>query len=253
MLAFLACLVATQVPVGQPPRLRTVLPNGASVIVERMPGAKTLSVELFSSSRGTEETPLTNGLRHLLEHLIARGPKGDIDERLETAGGFLQAETLREAMTFKLSLPPGQLSFGLKVIEQLMQMPVITTDAIQHEALIIAQEAALRSNASIFSAAAWSQSYGERGLDVVGNLDVIRNATPEMLAKIHQVQFSGPNLSIAVVGDVELDPGHISLRGDPWQSATGHGYQIRPSSWSGWHNLSDSRRASSCSPGAGLA
>jgi len=205
MLPILACLVAIQVPIEQPPRLRTVLDNGAAVIVEKIPGAKTLSVQFFASSRGTEETPISNGLRHLLEHLVAKGPKGDLDDRLETAGGFLQAETQRETMQFKLTLPAGQLALGLSSVAQLMQMPVVTPEMIQHEAKIIGQEEALREDTGKLSIAAWTQAFGDKGLDVMGNLDVIQNATPTMLEKIHRTQFSGPNLAIVVVGDVDLD------------------------------------------------
>jgi predicted Zn-dependent peptidase len=205
MLAFIACLLATQVPIDQPSRLRTILPNGAAIVVENVPGAKSLSVQLFVSSRGTEETPITNGLRHLLEHIIARGPKGDLDQRLETAGGFLTAETSRDAMIFRLNLPPGQLGLGIKCVEELMHMPVVTPEMIQHEALILEQEAALKDDESKFSAAAWTQAYGDKGLDPLGNLDVIRNATPPMLDGIHRIQFVASNLVLAVAGDVDID------------------------------------------------
>ena len=205
MLALFACLVATQVPIEQPPRLRTILDNGAAILVEKSPGAKTLSLDFFASSRGAEETAATNGTRHLLEHLIARGPKGDIDLRLETAGGFLQAETLRDAMEFKITLPAGQLPLAMRVVAELMQMPVVTTESIQHEALIIDQEMALRENSSRLAAAAWTTSFGDKGLDVVGTPDVIRNITPAMLDKVHREQFAGPNIAIAVVGDLDLD------------------------------------------------
>jgi predicted Zn-dependent peptidase len=205
MLALFACLVATQVPIEQPPRLRTILDNGAAILVEKVPGAKTLSLDFFASSRGAEESAATNGVRHLLEHLIARGPKGDIDVRLETAGGFLQAETLRDAMEFKITLPAGQLPLGMRIVAELMQMPVVTPESIQHEALIIEQEMALRENSSKLAAAAWMTSFGDKGLDVVGTLDVIRNTTPAMLEKVHREQFSGPNIAITAVGDLDLD------------------------------------------------
>jgi predicted Zn-dependent peptidase len=205
MLPILAFLAMIQVPIEQPPRLRTVLDNGAKILVERVPNAKSLVVDLFASSRGTEESPINNGLRHLLEHLIAKGPKGDLDLKLETAGGFLRAETQRDEMQFKLTLPPGQLALGLQIVAQLMQMPVVSSEIIQREGQVIAQEAALQDDPSRLSVAAWTQTYGDKGLDVLGNLDVIRNATPAMLEKIHRVQFSGSNLAITVVGDVELD------------------------------------------------
>ena len=205
MLALIACFAAVQVQIDQPPRLRTVFSNGASVLVEKAPASKSLILELLISSRGTEESPVTNGLRHLLEHLSARGPKGELDAQVETAGGFLSADTFRDAMRFKLSLPPGQLSFGLKVMEKLMQMPQVTPESIKLEADIIAQEAALAEDPAHLSAAAWTHAFGDQCADVIGNDDVMRNATPEMLSKLHHSEFVGPNLALVVVGDVDLD------------------------------------------------
>src|SRR5688500_7954220 len=98
MLSLLAPLCLLQVPIQQPPRLRTVLPSGAIVLVERMPAATSLSVQLFASARAVPESKQTHGWRHLLEHLVARGPKGDIDARLESQGAFMRARTLRDAM-----------------------------------------------------------------------------------------------------------------------------------------------------------
>ena len=85
MLACLACILALQVPVDQPPRLRTVFQNGAVSIVERMPGAKTIAVQLFASSRGTEETPISNGLRHLLEQIRVRALQVRLTPELQEA------------------------------------------------------------------------------------------------------------------------------------------------------------------------
>jgi len=205
MLALIACLAAIQIPIDQPPRLRTILPNGAAITVERMPGAKSLAMQLVISSRGTEESPITNGLRHLLEHIIAKGPKGNIDLRLEKEGGFLTAETTRDAMAFRLSLPIGKLEMGAKILKELTQLPPVTTDSIRQESLILEQEFSLLESSSKISATAWQQLYGDKGLDPNGNLDVIRNATPAMLATLHKVQFTGGNLVISVAGDVDLD------------------------------------------------
>src|SRR5579862_2564739 len=97
MLVLLACSIALQAPTGQPERLRTILDNGAVVEVERDRTAKRLAIQLLVSSRSTPDTPTTYGYRHLLEHLEAPGRDVTLDKRLETRGGFLTAETLRDA------------------------------------------------------------------------------------------------------------------------------------------------------------
>jgi len=81
MLSFAAGLALLFSPPQQPPRLRTLLDNGAVVLVEPVPSA-TISVQLFASSKYAPETAASHGYRHLLEHLIARGD-GTLDRRLE--------------------------------------------------------------------------------------------------------------------------------------------------------------------------
>ncbi len=205
MLPLIACLLATQVPVGQPPRLRTSLSNGAIVQVERMPNANSLSVQLFVASRNTPETPATNGRRHLLEHLVARGTHGDLDQRLESVGAFLNAHTLRDATQFEVTLPAGQLKLGLAALQETMHMPEVTQDVIKHEAIVLGQESALREPEDKLSAAAWSAAYGDDGLDAFGNLDVIRSTTPADLVELHRRMYIGSNLVISIAGDVDLD------------------------------------------------
>lgn len=203
---------ALQVPVDQPPRLRTVLPNGATILVERVPGAKSLVVDLFASSRDSEDRSATHGRRHLLEHLAALGHDGNLDQRLETAGGFLRARTLRECMTFEMTLPPDGLKAGLAAIREIATPSPADDVEIAREARLIEQEAALRDDSGRASEAAWRQAYGERGLDPVGNLEVIRATKTADLTKLHTSTFAARNLTVVVMGDVDLDQATNAVR-----------------------------------------
>jgi hypothetical protein len=164
-----------------------------------------LSVQLFVAARSTPETPATNGRRHLLEHILARGTKGDLDQKLETAGAFLNAHTLRDATAFEVTVAPDQLELGLNAIEETMHMSKVSVEEIQHEAVILGQEAALRSPEDRLASEAWAAAYGSQGLDAFGNLDVIRNTTPADLVDLHHRMYIGSNLVISIAGDVDLD------------------------------------------------
>jgi hypothetical protein len=140
-----------------------------------------------------------------LEHLLAKGTKGDLDLRLETAGGFLNAHTLRDATQFEITLPPDKLKLGLDALTETMQMRPIGADEIKREANVIAQEAALREPEDRMAGAAWMEAYGEDGLDAFGDLDVIQHATQSELAEIHHKMYVGSNLVVSVAGDVDVD------------------------------------------------
>lgn len=205
MLPFLALALGQLPEIQQPPRLRTILPNGATVLVERVPGAKTVWARLFLSSRGEEDTPATHGWRHLLEHLVATGRDGRIDERLEREGAFLRAQTQRDAIEFGVDAPAGKLELALDALSEMLRLRPITSEEIAREAGIIAQEGALMEVPTRLSAAAWAVAYGPWGLAPFGDVEAVRRATPSALATLHRRLCSGPNLVLVVSGDVDLD------------------------------------------------
>lgn len=205
MLALLCAAATAQELVGQPPRLRTLLPNGATVLVEKIPGARSLAIGLYASARSAPDTPATHGYRHLLEHLIAIGKDGDLDEKLESAGGFLRARTLRETMAFEITLPAGGLKVGLDATRDILAAQVKSPEVVSREAKIMAEEGALRDPAARASEIAWRRVYGDAGLDPFGALSVMGAATPAAIEKVRKATFVASNLVLVIGGDVDLD------------------------------------------------
>jgi len=157
------------------------------------------------SARGAEETPANHGQRHLLEHLVAVGRDGNLDQRLEREGAFLTAQTLRDATEFAVDAPVGKLDLALGALGEMLRLRPLTADDIAKEARIMRQEGALLEVPARLSAAAWEVSYGLRGLAPFGDLDAIRRATPASIAALHRRLCAGPNLVVVVAGDVDLD------------------------------------------------
>lgn len=202
----LFALLAVQLPeIIQPPRLRTILPNGATILVERVPGAKTVWTRLFLSAKGAEDTAANHGQRHLLEHLVAVGRDGRIDERLEREGAILRAQTHRDAIEFAVDAPAEKLSLALGALGEMLRLRPIASEDIVREAGIIRQEGALMEVPTRLSAAAWHVAYGPWGLAPFGDVDAIRRATPASIASLHRRLCAGPNLVVVIVGDVDLD------------------------------------------------
>lgn len=188
----------------EPPRLRTLCKNGAAILVERMADEPVISVQLWASARNVKETPDTHGWRHLLEHLVAKGPKRDIDKRLESLGCYLRANTYRDAMQFEVVVGPNQLKLALSTLQELMQPLKVEQGDIDKEVGILRQEKATYDDSSRLAAGAWMQAYGEAGLDAFGNLDVMTKATPETLRELHRKHFYPENLTLTIVGPVDI-------------------------------------------------
>ncbi len=205
MFPLLALALAQLPAIQQPPRLRTILPNGATVLVEHVPGATKVWTRLFLSARGAGDTPANHGQRHLLEHLMAVGLDGRIDERLEREGALLRAQTFRDATEIDVDAPSGRLDLALGALGEMLRLRPLTQEDINREAGIILQEGALLEVPARLSSAAWKVAYGDAGLDAYGDIAAIRNATPASVSDLHRRLCAGPNLVIVVAGDVDLD------------------------------------------------
>ena len=206
LLAGAALSALAQAPPDEsPPRLRTIFPNGAVLLVENMPQAKTLSVQFFAASRRMPDTADNHGYRHLVEHLALKGPHKDLDLQLERQGIFFLGHTLRDAMQIEFQCAPGQVSAVQDAIGQIMQPLSVTAEDIAHEILIMKQEKALESDPNRLSIAAWFEAYGEQGLDPFGDLDVMAKATPDKLRAYQAELFSANNLVMVISGPVDVD------------------------------------------------
>ena len=188
----------------EPDRLRTICRNGSAVIVEKMPDEPTISVQLWASARSVPETAKTHGWRHLLEHLMARGPKGDVDRRLESQGAFLRAQTYRDAMVFEVNVSPRQLDLAIVTILDVLKPIQSTPEDISKELATMAQEFATYDDASRLGRGAWQQAFGDAGLDPIGTLSAMKAASPENLKDLQRRHFYPENLVLSIAGPVDL-------------------------------------------------
>ena len=187
------------------PRLRVLLPSGAIAFVESMPGSKYFCLQLFASSRGARDTAETHGWRHLLEHLLTKGPDKDLEARLEAQGIFLTAETHRDATHFTLVGPPEKVDLAIGAARELLQPLRTSEKEIEKEVRILSQEIALTPTSKKLSQALWLVAFGMDGLDPVGNAEAMTKATAASLELMRRRHFAPQNLVLSLAGPVEVD------------------------------------------------
>jgi len=191
---------------AEPPRLRTQLPNRATILVERLPAADYVSVQLWINSASFSDRFSTHGYRHLLEHFQAKGFDNRLDYRLESKGMLLDAETTRDAIKFGIRCQPSQVRLAIQAIGDVLRPRLVSKTDIEIESNIIREELALRAAFSQLSADAWLKAFGESGLDPYGNPDVLSKADPTDLQNTWVEMTSPENLALVVAGNVEIDP-----------------------------------------------
>lgn len=185
------------------PAVKRELPNGALLWAEEVPQSNQVSLQLWASSVGCEETDQTNGLRHLAEHLLARGKDGSVDLRLESVGGYLRARTFRDAMQFEINVPAKHLPLAVQVIREIVETRDFDEADIAREVNAVSQEIALTDDIQKLSRTAWTAAYGKNGLDPQGDLEVISKATPATMKSLIGKIFNPIHMAVVVSGPIK--------------------------------------------------
>lgn len=136
-------------PGGRPPSggagwgeaSRRVLASGLSVVTARAPGLHSAMIALYVRVGSRHETAPTNGVSHLLEHMLFRGSEGwpdtvAMNAAVEAAGGNLNGLTARDHCCFYTPIDPGGLGTGLAVLGDLVRRPLLRDLEVEREIIL---------------------------------------------------------------------------------------------------------------------
>jgi predicted Zn-dependent peptidase len=122
----------------------TRLPNGLTVAIDPMPGARSAAIGLYAGVGSRSEPDGKGGLAHMLEHMVFKGARGRdaraIAEAIEDVGGSLNAWTARDQTVFHARTLPADVGLGLELIADLVRDPRIDPDELEREKQVILSE-----------------------------------------------------------------------------------------------------------------
>ena len=123
-----------------------ILSSGLKVVCDPAPGLRTLAVAVTAEGGARHEDVARSGWSHLLEHMVFKGAGGrsarDLIERIESAGGTLNAGTGQERTTFHARVLSGDLELALQTISDLVFRPTLDPAELEREKDVVAQEIA---------------------------------------------------------------------------------------------------------------
>ncbi len=206
----LATLCSFLVLAQSPEVISKELPNGSKLRVERVAGTKQVMVALYAAASSLPGDAGTPGTRHLLEHLIAKGPDRLLDVKLESAGLSLTATTERDGTNFVIMGPSDQAVMAVESLRELLAPVQVGEEELAIELKIIDQEGVFRNQFARFLDSAWLGLF-DPGIDsVYGNLEALVQLKPADLKTAGQALMGSGGLAVFVKGDI--DPGVTSLR-----------------------------------------
>ncbi len=133
-------------------RHATALSNGVRLLVGRAPHAGTCSVGVFVRWGSVNESPRTNGIGHVLEHMAFKGtvveaPQGrqvrdarQVNLEAERLGAEVNAHTDKDHTAFYMRGLPQHAGRMLRMLAEIVLHPSLPAEELERERQVLLQE-----------------------------------------------------------------------------------------------------------------
>src|ERR1700749_410133 len=123
---------------------RTVLPNGLTILTERMENARSVAMGVWVRAGSRHEIAELNGISHFVEHMVFKGTETRTAQRIarevDAIGGNLDAFTGKETVCFNIKVLDENVPEGLDLLSDLVLHPTFTPEDIVREQGVILEE-----------------------------------------------------------------------------------------------------------------
>ena len=192
------------------PTKRTVLKNGLTVLTERLPGFKTLSIGIWVRAGTRHEKPREAGISHFLEHMVFKGTEkrtsAEITREVERVGGEFNAFTTREFTCFHITLLNRDLELGMEILSDILMGSTFDAEEFEREKKVILQEIAMVEEApeEVAQDLYYELLYGKHGLgrSILGTENSVRKMKRADLLRYFRKHYRPDNMIVSVAGDV---------------------------------------------------
>ena len=123
---------------------QTVLENGVRIFTERVPGVRSISMNVMVACGSRHAEARESGLAHLCEHLLFQGTTGrtavQIARQMDSAGGDVGAFTARDYTCYYASVLDDYCFHALDLLGDVLLNSVFPEHALEREKRVIANE-----------------------------------------------------------------------------------------------------------------
>lgn len=190
-----------------------MLPNGVTLLVDSCSHFRSFAYTICLLGGSRDETPHSNGLTHLLEHLlfkrsVSKGPE-QIAATIDELGGEINAFTDTDALSLHGVVPRARADSLLDFFSELLIEPNFLLRDLELEKDIIRQEILEAGDNPTdlayqeFNRKFWADS--SLGYPTFGTLDNLESFTLDDVKRQFADSLVGSRVLMAVSGDVQLE------------------------------------------------
>ena len=208
---------------------RTVLPNGLTVLSERMPGVRSVAFGAWVRAASLHEPREKMGVSHLLEHMVFKGtPRRSAKQialELEALGGSLDAYTSREHTVYQARVLDEHLEVAADVIGDFVFAPLLRKSDLELERKVVLEEIGMVDDTpddlvyELHSEVLWGGH--PYGYSILGTRDSVSSLRTSDLEALHERAYHPGQLIVAASGNVDHDALLEILERTGWAARAG--------------------------------
>ena len=190
---------------------REVLPNGLTVITEKMDHIRSVSMGIWLKAGSRNEEPEVNGISHFVEHMVFKGTTHrtaeDIAREVDSVGGHMDAFTGKEMVCFNIKVLDEHLPIAVDVLSDMVLHPTFDASDIVRERGVILEEIKMDEDSpdSLVHEIFTQNFYKDHplGKPILGTKETVRKFEGASVQKYYESKFVPENLVISAAGNLE--------------------------------------------------
>lgn len=191
--------------------LETRLPNGLTILTDRMHGVRSATLGFFFRVGSRNEPDELNGISHFIEHTVFKGTSRrtslEIAIEQDRLGGNLDAFTTHEETGFAIKVIDDQLPAAFDLIADMLTDPRFDAADLESEQRVIIEEMKMTDDSpEEFLGEVFYREFfpgHPLGMSIAGTPDTVRSFSRELTRKYHEEKFNAANLIIASAGNID--------------------------------------------------
>lgn len=191
--------------------IETKLDNGVTVLYEKVPGVKVVSVQCWIKTGSVNENEKLSGISHFLEHMLFNGTKkfksGEIDEYLDAKGGYNNAFTSLDVTNYYVTIPVDEAEAAYEVVSDMVFNALLLQSEIDREKPVVLQEINRKYDdpsykmwqdlqATLFEGTPYARQ-------VIGSSETVSAFTKQEIVDYYNKFYHPQNMTLVIVGDIE--------------------------------------------------
>jgi predicted Zn-dependent peptidase len=189
------------------------LDNGLTLIHQQILGSGVAAVDVWVNAGSIAEIDEWSGMAHFLEHMIFKGtdriPPGHFDAVIENRGGMTNAATSYDYAHFFMTTAAQDFGETLPCLAELLLQAAIPEDEFEYEREVVLEEIRQTfDNPDCVAFQSLAESVYQRhpyGRSILGTEDLLMQRTPEEMRAFHRTHYQPHNMTVVMVGDVDLE------------------------------------------------